>query len=130
MADAAASPVTNGEQDAMQSVKDVHAEPEGALSLAMAEASEAFSVTGEGSGGKAGDQAGSASPGVAERVARCARRCAMWVTASVSPEVWLTKKASAKKSDGELPWLPATVGPDFSYCISSSSRVNLRRGER
>ena len=40
---------------------------------AMAEASEAFSVTGEGSGGKAGDQAGSASPGVAERVARCAR---------------------------------------------------------
>ena len=39
----------------------------------VAEASGAFSVTGEGSGGKAGDQAGSASPGVAERAA-CVRR--------------------------------------------------------
>lgn len=39
----------------------------------VAEASDAFSLTGEGSGGKAGDQARSASPGVAERAA-CVRR--------------------------------------------------------
>ena len=39
------------------------------------------------------------------------------------------KKGLSKKFSSALA-LPATVGPDFSYCISSSSRVNLRRGER
>ena len=59
----------------------------------MAEASEAFSVTGEGSGGKAGDQAGSASPGVAERVAR---RAPMSVSFGFSRSV-VDKKGLSEK---------------------------------